>query len=312
MKKSERARLHFVIIHKICRNLFEKSKPVENLRLGPDYLSRISKLNKMRGDLFNRITGDLSKFEPNELTKNFSTNGTPVLEETKTWAGNYRREVDKSFERLPIWYSAPLFRTKELADFEYWGRSEFLSIDEVVWLSVGLEPTPVFLSSIEPYTERGSRRRLDHIEEHMSRHKETIRRKFAPHNKHELPDIRALVEWIETVELEVHPVFFDMVEKIAARKDLSETDLANQLQATDTSNTQNRRDNRETDSVALLFTALAVDAYGYVPGSQRGPIPKEIQEIAASLGIEISDETIRKYLKLGERFIADDWEPPKP
>lgn len=70
-------------------------------------------------------------------------------------------------------------------------------------------------------------------------------------------------------------------------------------------------DRREIDSVAQLFTAMAIDYLGYRPSDARSSIPKEIAELAASMGMTISDDTVRKYLKLGAKFIDPAWEPIK-
>ena len=67
-------------------------------------------------------------------------------------------------------------------------------------------------------------------------------------------------------------------------------------------------DKREIDSIAQLFTAIAIDCLGDNPRSVRSPIPKEIADLASQLGMSITDDTVRKYLKLGGSFIAEGWE----
>ncbi len=54
---------------------------------------------------------------------------------------------------------------------------------------------------------------------------------------------------------------------------------------------------------------MAIDNYGYVPDARRGPIPKEIQDMMAALGLEISQDTIRKYLQIGAKHLPKDWKP---
>jgi hypothetical protein len=56
---------------------------------------------------------------------------------------------------------------------------------------------------------------------------------------------------------------------------------------------------------------MAIDQLGYNPRSARSTVPKEIAELASEMGMSVSDDTVRKFLKLGASFIPDDWEPYK-
>ena len=77
---------------------------------------------------------------------------------------------------------------------------------------------------------------------------------------------------------------------------------------TESTPTAKRPDKREVDKIAQILTAIAISELGYRPGAKRSPIPKEIADSAANMGLEISDDTIRKYLKIGASFLPDDWE----
>jgi hypothetical protein len=70
-------------------------------------------------------------------------------------------------------------------------------------------------------------------------------------------------------------------------------------------------DKREIDKIAQLFTAIAIDAYGFRPDQKRSPIPKEITDIAARLGLSVTADTVRKYLKRGASFLPPDWRDGK-
>jgi hypothetical protein len=73
---------------------------------------------------------------------------------------------------------------------------------------------------------------------------------------------------------------------------------------------QGRFENREKTSLSKLLVAVAIDAYGYDPTARRSPIPNEIQNIAAALGLTVSTDTIRQYLQMGARHLPRDWKPP--
>lgn len=54
---------------------------------------------------------------------------------------------------------------------------------------------------------------------------------------------------------------------------------------------------RVKDTLLKMIIGMATDAYGFVPPPARSPFPKELSDILALLGLEVTDETIRKYLK---------------
>ena len=108
---------------------------------------------------------------------------------------------------------------------------------------------------------------------------------------------RELFNWFEVVQLEIHPEFKSMYLQEAAA-------------STEPERVPPKTDKREIDTICQLFAAMAIDQLGYDPKSQRSPIPKEIAELAASMGLSITDDTVRKYLRRGASFIPEDWEPP--
>ena len=70
-----------------------------------------------------------------------------------------------------------------------------------------------------------------------------------------------------------------------------------------------RHDKREFDMIARLFTAMAIREYGYRPDQAKSPIPKEIVDTFAALGLEVSTDTVRKYLKIGTGLLPKGWVP---
>ncbi|MFC6586056.1 hypothetical protein [Sulfitobacter pacificus] len=289
-------------MHNIGGFLFATPEPLEPLRLGEYYKLRVPKLNEKRGELFAKIRNDLIQYQDEELLDNFSSTGIPTAEWSKQWVSNYQAEVKAAFSSASKWHRIELFRTKELADFKHWGRSEFLSVNEVVWLSVGLEPKEEFVKAAMPSKRTKLDGKFDEVIEYMTRHREIIRRKFDPNSFGDHPDFKGLQEWIDEVQLEVHPGFANM---LAARHKRKHT---NKITGR-TDRSLEPMDGRERASMVKLITAMAIDAYGYDPKSRRSAIPNEIQGIADRLGLEITSETIRKYLKVGAEALPEDWKP---
>jgi hypothetical protein len=54
---------------------------------------------------------------------------------------------------------------------------------------------------------------------------------------------------------------------------------------------------RERDTLLKLVIGMAVDGYGHNPKAAKSNVPKEIADILADLGMSVSDDTVRKYLK---------------
>lgn len=65
---------------------------------------------------------------------------------------------------------------------------------------------------------------------------------------------------------------------------------------------------RERDTLLKLLIGMAVAGYSYNPAASKSPVTKEIADDLASLGISVSDDTVRKYLKQAAETVL----PAKP
>lgn len=302
MDKSEQVARYLRILTQIGGGLFIGPSEPEIPPMGDEYKMRMSRLFAKRDEMSKQIRTELSKFPPEQLEQSFGTDGQTLSEDAKQFVARYRREVEATFGRLKPLYSAPLFRTKQLADFEHWAKHEFLSLDEVVWLSVGFEPEERFIASIKEFDERGNRQKLDEVTTYMSRHKEIIRRKFDPYNQRYKPKFDELFAWINEVDLTVHSDFCEMISRKAkASGNASQPDVKRE--------DSGKFDGRERVSMVKLIAAMAIDAYGFDPTEKRSDIPNEIAGIADRLGLNLTSKTIRKYLRDGSEKLPEDWKP---
>ncbi len=270
--------------------------------MGENYRQTMSDLFAKRDEMSNAIRRELEWLPPEELVDTFGPNGEPISEKGRDLVARFQREMEAAFGRLKPWYSAPLFRTKQLADFEHWVKHEFLSLDEVVWLSVGLEPEDRFVASIKEYDERGKKQKLDEVTTYMSRHREVIRRKFDLYNQKHKPKFGDLFVWINEVNLPVHSGFYELVSHRAAAP--SKTTIPDVPDKID-----RKFDGRERTSMVKLIAAIAIDAYGFDPTEKRSEIPNEIEGIADRLGLNLTSKTIRKYLREGSERLPENWKP---
>ena len=171
------------------------------------------------------------------------------------------------------------------------------SVVEALCLSVGVEPNH-FGEKTLTGLQNERHTNLYPALRYLVRRLDQFQRKFPSYRCHDQISPRELFAWFDEISLDVHPEFTSQALVAAPSKDAVDDNAANK-----------KPDRRELDSIAQLFTAIAIDGYGYDPTAARSPIPKEIQDIAASLGMEISDDTIRKYLRIGAKFISADWKP---
>lgn len=302
MDKSEQVERYLRILAQIGGGLFIGPDEPEIPPMGEEYRQAMFRLLLKRDKMSKQIRTELSQFPPEQLEQSFGPGGKKLSEEANQFVAGYRREVEATFGRLKPWYTAPLFRTKQLADFEYWSKHEFLSLDEVVWLSVGFEPEEKFVASIKEFDDRGSRQKPDEVTTYMSRHREIIRRKFDPYNQRHKPKFGELFAWINEVNLTVHSGFYDLImHKAAAAGNASQPDL--------THKDDGKFDGRERASMVKLIAAMAIDAYGFDPTEKRSDIPNEIEGIADRLGLNLTSKTIRKYLREGSEKLPENWKP---
>ncbi|HOY76685.1 MAG TPA: hypothetical protein PLH23_10360 [Hyphomonadaceae bacterium] len=63
---------------------------------------------------------------------------------------------------------------------------------------------------------------------------------------------------------------------------------------------------RERESLLKLFIAAVMDSHGYDPLATRSPIPGELVAATERLGIPLSDETVRKFLKMAAELLPPE------
>ncbi|MCR9060518.1 MAG: hypothetical protein NXI02_24490 [Rhodobacteraceae bacterium] len=86
--------------------------------------------------------------------------------------------------------------------------------------------------------------------------------------------------------------------------------LQEQLAQTKAGNTEeDALSTSERKSLLTIIMALATDGYGYSPNQKKSTLPKDIEGAAALIGLSITDDTARKYLKEAAKlkgFVSPD------
>ena len=65
-------------------------------------------------------------------------------------------------------------------------------------------------------------------------------------------------------------------------------------------------DARYVKSLHKVLISVVSDGYGFKVGSNKGSVIRDILNAAAEVGIEITDDTVRKILKNSEKFLVSE------
>ena len=278
-------------------SLFDWSNPGIVKTVGPCEPKVFEDFSASRDELLRVAAKRLSLSSKNDLLTLYADDAEEYPENLSDWDSYLRNEINALDRHEPRWFEGGFGHPDYAADFKYWGQMPHYSVVEALCLSVGVEPNH-FGEKTLTGLQNERHTNLYPALRYLVRRLDQFQRKFPPYRCHDQISPRELFAWFDEISLDVHPEFTSQALVAAPSKDAVDDNAANK-----------KPDKRELDSIAQLFTAIAIDGYGYDPTAARSPIPKEIQDIAASLGIEISDDTIRKYLRIGAKFISADWKP---
>lgn len=84
-------------------------------------------------------------------------------------------------------------------------------------------------------------------------------------------------------------------------------DLEQSFASTPVAGTEKALSTRERDTLYKIIIGLAMDGHGYRPGDKRSTVAREVSAKLSELGIAVSDDTVRKYIKEAEQLL-----PSKP
>ncbi len=271
--------------------------------LGEKYRSTIELVAKTITNFRSGHEVELRRLSAVELQNRFEPNGLPVSEVSKAWLRAEREKFQHAKSKLVEWHMAAFGADQFMGQTEYWSKAAFLQAEEALWLSVGLEPTEFFKAHLSPKNKE--RMRQGSEIEFMAKREELFRRNFNLFRLSEPLKASDILERVNRIGLEVHPRFRTILDTMIQ---LESPKLADEDESR-IKPPMPKTDRREVDKIAQLFTAMAIDSLGFDPKALRSPVPKEIADLAADMGLNVSDDTVRKYLKLGARYIPDDWKP---
>ena len=213
----------------------------------------------------------------------------------RDWRQFKSDEIIQLEEAIPPWYAGGFGDPEKAADFTYWSKMPSFRVAEILCLSVGVDPK--FFDADDIETLRNLPR--DNIRppvQFLRRQFELLERQFDPHHHNYEVSPEYFIVWAERVDFEVHPGFLCQLKAYHTR-------------GAEQTVTPNRAttDMREIDTIAMLVTVMAINWLKYEPGAKRSPVPGQIADLAAGLGLRITDDTVRKYRRRGASFLPDDY-----
>lgn len=266
--------------------------------VGPFEPEAFKPFNKRRLEIVDAVRERLQTYSQHELIAIAEHRGREMPEVVQFWRSFLDEPIYRLKKKIPPWYAGGFGHPDYRADFDYWCKMPNFSIEEALCLSIGIEPRHFTKDVISKSKNQDFDALWSPIQFLLLRHMQ-LHRQFDPDSfGYRITPLRFL-SWARQVKFEAHPDFFGLLEQYHPSSTSQSTSPASEP----------RSDPREVKKMAQLFTALAIREYGYVPDAARSPIPKEIAEMMAELGLSVSEETVRKYLRLGAQHLPKDWKP---
>lgn len=261
--------------------------PGYEVPIGPSDRELLQRFDAKRATLIDRCQARLEAFSEVEL-RSIIANLPDANGPRKAWLEFLTNEIDGAVRRTPPWYAGGLGHPDYAADFQYWCQMEYLSVAELLCLTVGVEPKHFPEKELRKLSEASDTRHWS-VPHFLARQHDLLLRRFDPRRQGWTVMPVSFLAWAEQNGFEAHPEFLHGLRRVA----LAQDDLAARTGGGRTV------DQREVNTVSRLLTVMAIAQFRYDPSKPRSKAPKEIADFAATQGISISEETIRKYLRIG-------------
>jgi hypothetical protein len=191
------------------------------------------------------------------------------------------------------------------ADLEHWSKTSYWEPIEAACLSLGYGPILIQNASeeqlhCEPDTLEQIRKRFQLTTRAAT--SEALRAQAAPHD---------WLTWFSEMGISVAEGLADWVEKvpnfgnlgfIPIRNDQAETimngiaSIKHTISSAPYETRNPSSSTKEIQSLEKMVIAMAIAGYAYDPLGRRSSVPKEIADDAAKNGIQLGEDTARKYI----------------
>ena len=273
------------------------SNPATQKTIGPYDPEPFENYDSRRSELVELCRDQLARYSDAQIAI-LTDRGQPDPENIRQ---AWRSFADDGIERLANfrlpWFAAGFGHPDYLADVDYWSKMTHFSIAELACLSVGVDPRHFDSFELGPSRKPGTAELLP-TQDFLRKRLEQLRRQFDPYSHKFNVAPQEFLTWVDKVSFEVEPEFLSLLRRYSQPEPKPAPPVA-----------PPKPDKREVNSIAQLFTAMVMEYYAYRPGSRLSTATRDVTDLAASMGMEISEDTVRKYLKIGAEFIPEGWEP---
>jgi hypothetical protein len=218
-------------------------------------------------------------------------------------------------------YQGRLPEKVEKADFEYWSRVPKWTLEVTVSLILEADPDSAsnyFSGSYDRYNNRVFRAETP-FSIAYKKLKFLIENNFGFYEPGKKIQASAIIEWLEQAKIP----YPDDLKAAMARFGKPRFDWEAKGNALQSENDELRTrvskleklaadhaldgpiDTKERESLLKLVIGMAVKGYGYDYKASKSKTPKEIESDLNLLGLNLSDDTIRKYLKEAAALLPD-------
>lgn len=273
-------------------DLLEWTVPDIRPTIGPHDPSVFLRFESKRLELIDACRSRLRTYSSAELATLLEGVGFTADIVIPFWNSFLAQPIQILREMKPVWYAAGFGHPDHAADFEYWAKMPGFNVSELTCLSIGIEPG-LFPKEKVLSIQKKQHDKLWPAAQFLLRRHEQLKRKFDPRNFDWQVQPITFIDWAASVNFETHPVFLRLL------RQYHPSDAAPPPSATKAG----LADKREVDTIAKIITVLAIQKFRYEPKAARSEVPKKIVDLAAASGIEISEETVLKYLRRGATFV---------
>lgn len=273
--------------------------------LGPEFVPFHQKMLAEFREFRFSIRHKLESMSYGDLSSSFDSKGVAQSPELKGWQDKISGNLKSRYSGMPSMFTAGLGKPGQMANVGYWSKMSFLTIDEVLWLSVGLEP-----SASEEQLDREPRVGVVEIPPvvFLRRRQEQLKRGINTRGYGQNFDGKTIFDWVTRVGFDIHPRFREVLRLMNAAFPTAAHEITAQSEVINLAKVKGP-DRRESKSLSTLILAMAIDHYGFDPDAGRSAVPKEIADLMAGLGLDMTQETVLKYLRMGRHHLPKGWKP---
>lgn len=179
-----------------------------------------------------------------------------------------------------------------MADFGFWANIDYWTPDETVSLSFGRSPDVVNKKRLSRFIAEQPRFATEFFYRN-----EQIMRAVSTGTLPEKISPKEFIDWAQSKEM-------DVPEELLVQHKTPSTRQRDEIKTS-----QKQLKERERDSLLKLILGMSVDSYNYKVGEPKndatGENPHSIAARLESLGLTLTSDTIRKYLKEAEQRFGD-------